>query len=193
MSCTCAWDDHDVAINPKLLNEGEHVVVTTRTHVKVIFLPIVALLLIAFLASYLAALIGRQVEGGGLRQAAYIALLVLAAGLTLAWVIKPFLRWLSTSYTFTDRRFIQRTGIIAKEGRTIPLNRISGVDFEMGVVDRILGCGTLVVSDASEQGRVPVRDVPQVEEVQKLVAAQLHSMGQSHGAQGRRHHEDDGT
>ena len=47
----------------------------------------------------------------------------------------------------------------------------------MGVVDRIFGCGTLVVSDASEQGRVPVRDVPQVEDVQRQVAAELHALG----------------
>ena len=95
----------------------------------------------------------------------------------VAWVLKPFLTWFFTTYTFTDRRFIQRSGILSETGRTIPLNRISGVDFEMGVVDRLFGCGTLVVSDASEQGRVPVRDVPHVEDVQKRVAAELHGLG----------------
>ena len=70
------------------------------------------------------------------------------------WVLRPFVDWLTTTYTFTNRRFIKRSGLIAKEGRTIPLNRISGVDFEIGVIDRIFGCGTLIVSDASDQGRV---------------------------------------
>ena len=60
--------------------------------------------------------------------------------------------------------------MIAKRGRTIPLNRISGVDFEIGVIDRIFGCGTLVVSDASEQGRVQLHDIPHVERVQMQVA-----------------------
>jgi uncharacterized membrane protein YdbT with pleckstrin-like domain len=102
---------------------------------------------------------------------------VVAVVLLVLLVLRPFVRWWSTSYTFTDRRFIQRTGFIAKEGRTIPLNRISGVDFEMGLVDRIFGCGTLVVSDASELGRVPLSDIPRVEQVQMQVAEELHRLG----------------
>jgi len=72
--------------------------------------------------------------------------------------------------------FVKRSGFIAREGRTIPLNRISGVDFEVGVVDRIFGCGTLVVSDASEQGRVLLDDIPKVEQVQMMVADELHRL-----------------
>jgi uncharacterized membrane protein YdbT with pleckstrin-like domain len=99
------------------------------------------------------------------------------AVLVVIWfVVRPFLRWLTTTYTFTNRRFIQRSGLIAKSGRTIPLNRISGVDFEIGVVDRVFGCGTLVVSDASEQGRVELHDIPRVEQVQLQVAEELHRL-----------------
>jgi uncharacterized membrane protein YdbT with pleckstrin-like domain len=102
------------------------------------------------------------------------------------FVVGPLLRWLTTTYTFTNRRFIKRSGFIAKEGRTIPLNRISGVDFEIGVIDRIFGCGTLVVSDASTAGSVMLHDVPQVERVQLQVADELHRLA----GNGRR---DDGT
>ena len=167
-----------MAINPRLLNEGERVVVTTRTHVKALFVPAVVLLVVAFVTAFLAALISREVGSDGVRTALYLALALVALGAVAMWVLKPFLAWFSTSYTFTDRRFIQRSGIVAKEGRTIPLNRISGVDFEMGVVDRLFGCGTLVVSDASELGRVPIRDVPHVEQVQKQVVAELHDLAQ---------------
>ena len=80
--------------------------------------------------------------------------------------MRPFIDWATTTYTFTNRRFIKRSGLIAKEGRTIPLNRISDVDFEIGLIDRMFGCGTLVVSDASEQGRVELNDIPHVEQVQ---------------------------
>jgi uncharacterized membrane protein YdbT with pleckstrin-like domain len=175
-----------VAINPKLLNQGERVVVTTRTHVKVLFVPVLVLLLVAFVTAFLAALVNREVGNETTRTILYLALGVLAATAVGVWSLKPFLDWFSTSYTFTDRRFIQRTGTISREGRTIPLNRISGVDFEMGLVDRVFRCGTLVVSDASEQGRVPIHDIPRVEHVQKQVAAELHHVG------GRDHH-DDGT
>ena len=81
---------------------------------------------------------------------------------------------------------MQRSGLIAKEGRTIPLNRISGVDFEIGVVDRLFGCGTLVISDASENGRVELKDIPRVEEAQRIVAEELHRISD-------RRSSDDGT
>lgn len=160
-----------MAISPKLLNEGEHVVVTTRTHPKALFGPILLLLLTLAAAIFL-----MRFGDGTLGKVIDIAVWVVAAVVIVWWVLRPFLTWLSTSYTFTNRRFLARSGIIAKEGRTIPLNRISGVDFEIGVIDRIFGCGTLVVSDASEQGRVELHDIPRVEQVQLKVSEELHRL-----------------
>ena len=157
-----------MAINPKLLNEGENVVVSTRTHPKVLLLPLLALIVILAVAVI--------VQGIGSGDAAEIMHLVVwvLAGLAIVWfVLRPFVVWATTTYTFTNRRFMKRSGLIAKEGRTIPLNRISGVDFEIGVIDRIFGCGTLVVTDASEHGHVMLDDIPRVEQVQKTVSAEL--------------------
>ncbi len=176
-----------MAISAKLLNEGERVVVSTRTHVKALFVPVLLLLLTAFAVSYIAARVDDWFDGDAARTTVGAITGGVAAIVVLWWVLRPFVSWLTTTYTFTDRRFIHRTGFIRKEGRTIPLNRISGVDFEMGVVDRILRCGTLVVSDASEQGRVELHDIPRVESVQKQVAEELHQLGH------RERHSDDGT
>ncbi|GAA1920744.1 PH domain-containing protein [Nocardioides marmoribigeumensis] len=165
-----------MAINPKLLNEGERVVVTTRTHVKALFAPIAVLLVVVFLTAYLGGVVQHEVSDDTVVKVLWVVLVLVAAVALVLWVVKPFVRWFFTSYTFTDRRFIQRSGFIAKEGRTIPLNRISGVDFEMGLVDRVFRCGTLVVSDASEMGRVELSDVPQVEKVQMQVAEELHRL-----------------
>jgi uncharacterized membrane protein YdbT with pleckstrin-like domain len=174
-----------VAID-KLLNPGERVVISTRTHIKVLFGTILILLVTVFATGFLAAQIGKKLDSGGLRTTAYIVLAVVAVIVLVRWVLRPFLMWLTSRYIFTDRRFIQRSGLIAKEGHTIPLNRIAGVDFEMGVLDRLFGCGTLIVSDASDE-RVPLKDIPHVERVQKAVAEELHQVGQG----GRR--TDDGT
>ena len=106
----------------------------------------------------------------------------LVALVVLWWVVRPLVSWATSTYTFTNRRFIARSGFIAKSGRTIPLNRISGVDFEIGVIDRVFGCGTLVVSDASEQGRVEIHDIPHVEEVQLKVADELHRLAGRRGS-----------
>jgi uncharacterized membrane protein YdbT with pleckstrin-like domain len=92
----------------------------------------------------------------------------------IAWlVIKPFLVWISSSYTVTNRRLITRSGILTRRGHDIPLIRISDVAYEHGLVDRMLGCGTLVISDASEQGRVKLHDIPHVEQVHLKISDQL--------------------
>ncbi len=46
------------------------------------------------------------------------------------------------------------------------MNRISDISYEKGLIDRIFGCGTLIVSDASEQGLVQLKDIPHVEQAQ---------------------------
>ena len=159
-----------MAFPSKLLNEGEHVVVSTRTHVKALIGPrlVLSCSLVAgviFLSRVTDSTVGRchRRRGGG-------------PGRGAGGCCGPLVRWLTTTYTFTNRRFIKRSGFIAKEGRTIPLNRISGVDFEIGVIDRIFGCGTLVVSDASTDGSVLLHDIPRVEEVQLQVSDELHRL-----------------
>jgi membrane protein YdbS with pleckstrin-like domain len=164
-----------VSFPEKLLNEGEHVVVSTRTHAKALLGALLALLLTAFATAFLAALVEKNLDGT-VRTVLMGLVALVALVILFQYVLRPFVRWYTTTYTFTNRRFIQRSGFIAKEGRTIPLNRISGVDFEIGVIDRMFGCGTLVVSDASEQGTVPLHDIPRVEEVQRIVAEELHKL-----------------
>lgn len=164
-----------MAFPSRLLNDGEHVVVSTRTHVKALLVPALLLILLAAVAGYVASVLPDAGNAQPLVQAVVWGLAFLVA---LWWVVKPFLTWLTTEYTFTNRRFIKRSGLIAKHGRTIPLNRISGVDFEIGLVDRVFGCGTLVVSDASEAGTVLLHDIPHVERVQMQVAEELHRLSQ---------------
>lgn len=158
-----------MAISPKLLNQGEYVVVSTRTHPKALLLPLLVLVVTLGVAAFLS-----RLGDGGASDVMHLAVWVLAALVVLWWVVRPVVDWATTTYTFTNRRFLKRSGLVAKEGRTIPLNRISGVDFEIGVIDRLFGCGTLVVSDASELGRVELDDIPHVEQVQLKVAEELH-------------------
>ena len=161
-----------MAIDPKLLNDGEDVVVSTRTHAKALILPGLALVL-----SLVAAVTATLLLGAGLAGTILTWLAWLVAAAVIVWFsVVPAIRWWTTSYTVTTRRFIMRTGFVSREGRTIPLNRISGVDFEVGVIDRIFGCGTLVVNDASASGMVRVHDIPEVEKVQLAIAEQLHNL-----------------
>ena len=144
-----------MAINKKLLNDGETIVFSTRTHVKALLVPALVLIVVAGAAGYGLASVDNEV----LRWViAGVALLVV-----LVYTVWPFLTWLTATYTVTNRRLTTHQGVISRTGHDIPLARISDVSYEKGLIDRLLGCGTLIVSDASEQGRVQLPDVPQVE------------------------------
>jgi membrane protein YdbS with pleckstrin-like domain len=180
-----------VAFSRRLLNDGEHVVVSTRTHVKALLLPAVWLILLAGVAGYASSFATGNAKPLLLAVIWLIALLVV-----LRLVVGPFLRWLTTTYTVTDRRLMTRSGVLSRRGHDIPIARINDIAYERGIVDRILGCGTLVVSDASEHGRVRLPDVPDVERVHLRISDLLfgHTDGyRHHDAATRELRIDDGT
>jgi uncharacterized membrane protein YdbT with pleckstrin-like domain len=159
-----------VTISPKLLGSGERIIIGTRTHLKALLWPTVLLLVVAALAGYLATL-----PSGEYADIMQMVLWGAVALIVLIWVVVPYLRWLTSTYTLTNRRLITRTGILSRRGHDIPLTRISDVAYEHGIIDRLLKCGTLIVSDASEQGRVVLHDIPSVETFHLTVSELLHS------------------
>jgi uncharacterized membrane protein YdbT with pleckstrin-like domain len=150
----------------RLLGDGENVVMAMRPHIKELLVPALVLLVVSPAATYLAAAMPDGDAQGWLR----LAVSVVAALILLRWSVWPFLKWLTTSYVVTDRRLITRVGVIARSGRDMPLSRINDVTFEhTNLLERMLGCGTLVVESAGERGQLVLRDVPRVEEVQRDV------------------------
>jgi uncharacterized membrane protein YdbT with pleckstrin-like domain len=148
-----------MGISAKLLGEDEHVVTSTRTHWKALIVPFLVLLVIVAAGSFLAGMI----PDGSWQDVGRIAIAVVGLGLFAIWVLKPFLDWFFATYTLTNRRLITRRGILSRSGRDIPLMRINDVSYEHGIIDRILGCGTLVIESAGERGQVVLHDVPHVE------------------------------
>ena len=160
-----------MVISQKLLNPGEKIVVSTRTHPKALIWPLFQLVVL------LAAGVAFQVfvtDNG----TALLVVWVVIAVLVLWRVLWPGLDWLTSSYTITNRRLITRHGILTRRGHDIPLGRISDVAYERDLIDRALGCGTLVISDASTNGQVLIYDIPQVEDAQRklnLLLQELHN------------------
>lgn len=157
-----------VVISRRLLNDNEQVVVSTRTHVKALLLPAIILIVVAGAAGYLSTL-----PSGTSRRLLMVLIWAVAFLIFCWWVLRPFLIWMTTTYTVTNHRLITRNGIITRRGHDIPLRRISDVAYEHDLIDRVFGCGTLIISDASEQGRVQLHDIPKVEQVQLLISQQL--------------------
>jgi uncharacterized membrane protein YdbT with pleckstrin-like domain len=155
-----------VAISKNQLNEGESIVFDTREHPKALIVPFLVFLVGLAVAVYL----DKNIDQTQVSWGVWIVLVAVILWLAV-W---PFLNWLTASYTVTNRRLITRYGVITRRGHDIPLTRISDVAYEKDLVDRMLGCGTLVISDASTHGQVPLRDIPRVEERQRVLNDLLH-------------------
>ncbi|HET7327374.1 MAG TPA: PH domain-containing protein [Nocardioidaceae bacterium] len=156
-----------MGISPRLLGDGERVVISTRTHSKALVGPILVFIVICALAGFLAALVPPDLAW--LRW--IVAAIAVAAG--VAWVLTPLLRWLTTSYTVTNHRLITRRGVFTRLGHDLPLSRVHDVSYERSLLDRLFGCGTLVVSAASEDGQIRLTDVPNVEHLHLRVSGLL--------------------
>ena len=151
-----AFKEHDLS-----LGDDERQVLLVHPHWKVLVWPvllaavvvIVALVAVALIPSGTGAAVERLVAGA-------VALLAL-----MVWLVVPLLRWRATTYELTTRRLRIRDGIVTRHGRDIPLVRVNDVSFEQGPLDRLLGCGRLVVESAGEHGQIVLTEIPRVQAV----------------------------
>ena len=125
----------------ELLGRDEVQVLHLRTHVKALLVPAVVLVVTAVVGGFLFALLPADWQPAAGWIVALAMLVVLAI-----WVVAPFLSWFTTTYTFTNRRIITRSGILVKKGHDLPLARINNVSYRRGPIDQLLGCGTLVMT-----------------------------------------------
>jgi uncharacterized membrane protein YdbT with pleckstrin-like domain len=154
-----------VAYPRRLLQEGEEVVLDLHPHWRRIFFPVLSVPVVVALAAFAAAELPDRSWRGNARW----GLLALAVVILLFTFVRPWLRWITTSYVVTTHRVVLRDGVLARSGRDIPLSRINDVTFEHSVIERLLRSGTLLVESAGERGQVTLADVPRVENVQRTL------------------------
>ena len=171
-----------MAYPDRLLADDEEVVLNLHPHWKVLVTRVLALLVICALTGFALAVI----PDGDYQDLGRIGSLVIAALLLLFFVVIPFLRWRTTRFIITTHRVLIRSGILARQGRDIPLTRINDVHFDHSVIDRVLRCGSLVIESAGERGQVTLNDVPRVENVQRT----LYRLVESDDARRRRGEHD---
>jgi uncharacterized membrane protein YdbT with pleckstrin-like domain len=140
-----------VAYPDDLLVDGERVVLHKHPHGKMLIVPVLVLLLVVGLCVFLAALVREQPWA----LIAWIVLAVVGVGLVVHFVV-------------TTRRVLVREGVLSRTGIDIPMSRINSVQFRHTVLERFLGCGTLVIESASDEP-LEFTDVPQVEKVHALL------------------------
>ena len=126
----------------------------------------------AFIAAVAAFIVGvavlSYVDIGAVRIGA--GLLILA---TLVWLGERYIRWISTHFVLTTDRVIYRSGVVAKHGIEIPLQRINTIFFSQRIFERLLGLGDLKIESASETGAQVFEDIRSPDKVQHDIYAQM--------------------
>ncbi len=150
-----------MAFPRRLLIEGEHLVLDLRPHWIALFWPTLAAIgiLVVMVWAYQATDI----------EWLDIAIGVIGLGLLLIYPVRRFVWWFTSNFAVTSDRVIHREGFIAKRSMEIPLEAINDVRFEQGIIDRIVGAGSLIISSASEFGRNEFGNIRHPEEVQKTI------------------------
>jgi uncharacterized membrane protein YdbT with pleckstrin-like domain len=153
-----------VAYPDDLLSDGERVILHKHSHWKMLLFPYIVLILTLAVGGFLAYL-ARDLDW---KMVAWIGLGVIGLVLVVWFFLIPFVRWRTTHFIVTTDRVMAREGVINRTGIDIPLGRINSVRFEHGLIDRIFGCGTLIIESASQEP-LEFDDIPKVEKVHTLI------------------------
>jgi uncharacterized membrane protein YdbT with pleckstrin-like domain len=73
----------------------------------------------------------------------------------------------------TNQRVVYRTGVVARRGAEIPLDRITNINFTQRMFERIIGAGNLEVQSAGEQGTTTFDFVRHPDGVQQEIYRQM--------------------
>ncbi|MHB8467500.1 MAG: SHOCT domain-containing protein [Acidimicrobiales bacterium] len=147
-----------MAFPTKLLNEGEEVVLDLNPHWSTLVKPLA--LLVVVLAATIAGASLSSVLGYGLA----VALLV-----TAVWASLKVARRQTTEFVVTTARLIYRSGLVAKHGKEIPLERVNDISFNQSVFERLIGTGDLAIESAGAQSRETFTDIPKPSQVQNEI------------------------
>lgn len=148
----------------RLLNDYEEVAVDLHPHWSYFVEPVLALVgsLVATII-----VIAAFDPPSWIRTA--LVILIVVSAVALAW---RYVRWSTTHFVVTSDRVIFRSGVVAKAGIEIPLERVASVHFSQGVFERMIGAGDLLIESGAEGGQQRFTDVKNPDKIQNSIHGQ---------------------
>lgn len=147
-----------------VLADEEELVLHLHPHWKVAVGPV--LLLLLGLAVTILAWVMLPQNNGGYLAFGVVALIMLYH--CVRYGVRPLAAWRCTHYVVTDERILLQDGVIARERRDVPLNRVNDHVLSQSLLDRLFGSGTLTVDSIGDQAAVLVA-VPHAQELQTML------------------------
>ncbi len=151
----------------KLLNRNEEVALDLRPHWwyfgRQILTGIPLLIVVILLLN---------LDGGWFKTGASWVIVALVIAWAV-WLALKYLSWARTYFVVTNQRVVYRTGVVARKGAEIPLDRITNINFAQRMFERIIGAGNLEVQSAGEQGTTTFDFVRHPDGVQQEIYRQM--------------------
>ena len=151
----------------KLLNDHETVALDMHPHWWHFAKPAAALLGSVILG--IVSLIWLDGDAG--TAVGWIAI-VLIIGSAL-YLLARYAQWATTNFVITSDRIIFRSGVLAKNGVEIPLERVNNVLFNQSVFERMLGAGDLMIESGGMEGQQRFTDIKHPDDVQRMIHGQI--------------------
>jgi uncharacterized membrane protein YdbT with pleckstrin-like domain len=160
----------------KLLNDHETVALDMHPHWWHFSPPAAALL-----GSVVLGIVSLFWPSGDAGTAVGWIAIVLIVGSAL-WLLARYAQYATTNFVITSDRIIYRSGVFAKSGIEIPLERVNNVLFSQSIFERLLGAGDLMIESGGMEGQQRFSDIKHPDEVQRTIHAQIDA---SKGRSGR--------
>ena len=152
----------------KLLNRNEEIALDLRPHWwyfgRQILTGIPLLIVVVLMLSWS--------SGGFVKDATSYIVIVLVVAWAV-WLGLKYLSWARTYFVVTNQRVVYRTGVIARRGAEILLDRITNINFTQRMFERAIGAGNLEVQSAGEQGTTSFDFVRHPDGVQQEIYRQM--------------------
>lgn len=152
----------------KNLNPGESVVLDMHPHWWYFAEPFFSLL-----GAVVVGVLVSSIDGSGVTKTGLAYLTIAALVVAAVWLVTRYVRWMTTHFVLTSHRVIYRSGVIAKRGVEIPINRVNNVNFSQTIFERLVGAGDLLIESGGEDGQSRYTDIRHPDEVQRMIHVQL--------------------
>lgn len=162
----------------RFLHDTEDIILDLRPHLWFLAGPLLALAVAVVGGGLLAQNVN---PGNGNVNGWFNWLWLLLVLASLAWLGLEYLQWTTTNFVVTTDRLIYRSGVVAKHGKEIPLDRINDITFHQTVFERLIGAGDLMIESGGEQGQQRFSDIRRPFTVQNEIYRAMES-GQARDA-----------
>ena len=148
----------------KLLNDGEDIVAELRPHWWTFVKPVCITVLLFVLA-----IVAQAVVDNGILTAALAGLGLVS----LVWLAVRWLRWNTTLFVITTDRLILRSGLLSKQGKEIPLERLNDIAVSQRLFERLIRSGDVMLESGGEMGAQVIHNIPRPFEVQNVIYGEI--------------------